>query len=120
MGYQIEDTDKRSSSNSASIGVDKQTHKAGCIELKETTESCWNFELSQSDKMALRANQPVSKQEVWERWAEYVAEEMLKMLGKEKPQHPDSGREWSVTVKYIQHVKSYAPHIDHLVVDLDC
>ena len=119
--WEIKDTDKRSSSNSASKGVDKQTHKAGCTELKETTESCWSCELSQSDKMALRAYQaPSSKQEMWERWAEYVAEEMLKMLGKENPQHPDSGREWSVTVKHIKHVKSYAPHIDHLVVDLDC
>ena len=118
--WEIKDTDKRSSSNSASKGVDKQTHKAGCTELKETTETCWSCELSQSNKMALRANQLVSKQEVCERWAEYVAEEMLKMLGKENPQHPGSGREWSVTVKYIQQVKSYAPHINHLVVDLDC
>ena len=122
--WEIKDTDKCSSSkstNSASKGVDKQTHKAGCTQLKETRENCWSCELSQSDKMALRANQaPSSKQEVWERWAGYVAEEMLKMLEKENPQHPDSGRKWSVTVKHIEHVKSYAPHIDHLVVDLDC
>ena len=27
---------------------------------------------------------------------------------------------WSVIVRHIQHVKSYAPHVDHLVVDLEC
>ncbi|XP_071099251.1 tRNA wybutosine-synthesizing protein 2 homolog [Haliotis cracherodii] len=27
---------------------------------------------------------------------------------------------WTVTILHIEHVKSYAPHIDHLVLDLDC
>jgi len=28
--------------------------------------------------------------------------------------------EWVCRVDHIEHVKSYAPHIDHIVVDIEC
>jgi len=28
--------------------------------------------------------------------------------------------DWSVSVLHIEHVKSYAPHVDHIVADIDC
>jgi len=28
--------------------------------------------------------------------------------------------DWSVSLRHIEHVKSYAPHIDHVVADIEC
>ena len=28
--------------------------------------------------------------------------------------------DWCVSVRHIEHVKSYAPHVDHVVADIDC
>ncbi len=27
---------------------------------------------------------------------------------------------WSVSVEHIEHVKSYAPHVYHVVIDIEC
>lgn len=57
-----------------------------------------------------------SKKSVWSRWANEAAVEVLSLL---QESHPTACR-WSVTVVLVTHVKSYAPHIDHVVVDLEC
>jgi len=28
--------------------------------------------------------------------------------------------DWSVSLRHIEHVKSYAPHVDHVVADIEC
>ncbi len=55
---------------------------------------------------------------VWCRWGVYVAERLRELLAKENPL--PSGQEWAVDVKHVEHVKSYAPHVDHLVADIEC
>lgn len=51
----------------------------------------------------------------WNQWAlDKVA--VIKMMLMECH---DAG-EWLCHVDHIEHVKSYAPHIDHVVVDLEC
>ncbi|XP_078067756.1 tRNA wybutosine-synthesizing protein 2 homolog [Mustelus asterias] len=50
----------------------------------------------------------------WQTWAESVAlriKNLLETLHK-KP--------WRTNILHIEHVKSYAPHIDHVVLDLEC
>ena len=47
-------------------------------------------------------------------WIGYVLKEVLTFL-----QRGDSSR-WSVEARHVEHVKSYAPHIHHLVLDLEC
>lgn len=76
-------------------------------------------ELSPSP-LSLSTKAPVcaSKQEAWKEWAQGVACEIGRRLRRENPL--ESGRDWQVTVGHIEHVKSYAPHVDHLVVDLEC
>ena len=57
-----------------------------------------------------------SKKSVWARWANDTAAEVLSLL---QESHL-TACPWSVTVALVTHVKSYAPHIDHVVVDLEC
>ncbi|XP_072482009.1 tRNA wybutosine-synthesizing protein 2 homolog [Notamacropus eugenii] len=50
----------------------------------------------------------------WRRWAEAAAariEALLLQL---------HGKPWETRILHVQPVKSYAPHVDHIVLDLDC
>ena len=50
----------------------------------------------------------------WREWADGMRETLKRHLS-------DMQRsDWSVSLLHIQHVKSYAPHIDHIVVDVQC
>ena len=51
----------------------------------------------------------------WMDWAKYVAQSLLQHL---KKSHDNNN--WNVQIRHIEHVKSYAPHIDHVVVDVEC
>ena len=53
----------------------------------------------------------------WVFWVDYVKLRISSLLTRN---NPVPGCAWVVTVKHIEHVKSYAPHIDHLVADLEC
>ncbi|NWV06780.1 TYW2 protein, partial [Ptilonorhynchus violaceus] len=50
----------------------------------------------------------------WQRWAEATATRIRELLAELH------GRPWSTSVLHIEAVKSYAPHVQHLVLDLEC
>ncbi|XP_063242592.1 tRNA wybutosine-synthesizing protein 2 homolog [Bacillus rossius redtenbacheri] len=50
----------------------------------------------------------------WRRWALHAAHSVCEMLPREEAPC------WRVVVDGLHHVKSYAPHVDHLVLDLRC
>ncbi|XP_067853035.1 tRNA wybutosine-synthesizing protein 2 homolog [Heptranchias perlo] len=50
----------------------------------------------------------------WQTWAESVALRIRNLL---ETLHK---RPWWTNILHIEHVKSYAPHIDHVVLDLEC
>ncbi|XP_051878414.1 tRNA wybutosine-synthesizing protein 2 homolog isoform X2 [Pristis pectinata] len=50
----------------------------------------------------------------WQPWAESVALRIRNIL---EAHHK---RPWSTNILHIEYVKSYAPHIDHVVLDLEC
>ncbi len=52
------------------------------------------------------------------RWGAYVAGRMCDLLTRENPL--PCGQQWVVEVRHVERVKSYAPHIDHLVADIEC
>ena len=66
------------------------------------------------------------KVEAWERWAEHVATSIRQLLGERNPavglggEEGGSRRGWEVCVRHLERVKSYAPHVDHLVADVEC
>ena len=51
----------------------------------------------------------------WCDWARNVAGQIKSILEK-----MHVGKEWKVDVVHVEHVKSYAPHVDHLVADVEC
>lgn len=51
---------------------------------------------------------------VWLKWAKNVCSQIEQILFQQQ------NKQWICTVLHVEHVKSYAPHINHLVVDLQC
>lgn len=51
-----------------------------------------------------------------ESWIAYVTRRITMFLQENK----DRAASWSVEVKHVEQVKSYAPHISHVVLDLEC
>lgn len=55
------------------------------------------------------------------RWINSVVEQVLSFLQLQNSKLEDESiASWSVEVRHVEHVKSYAPHISHLVLDLEC
>uniref|UniRef100_A0A8C0VU13 TRM5/TYW2-like N-terminal domain-containing protein n=1 Tax=Cyanistes caeruleus TaxID=156563 RepID=A0A8C0VU13_CYACU len=50
----------------------------------------------------------------WQRWAEATATRIQGLLAELH------GRPWCTSVLHVEPVKSYAPHVHHLVLDLEC
>ncbi|NXO17893.1 TYW2 protein, partial [Oriolus oriolus] len=50
----------------------------------------------------------------WQRWAEATAARIQGLLAELH------GRPWRTSVLHVEAVKSYAPHVHHLVLDLEC
>ena len=53
-----------------------------------------------------------------EEWAAYARDTSMQMENLLQVAHSSS--RWTASVLHIEHVKSYAPHIDHIVVDIQC
>jgi len=50
----------------------------------------------------------------WKTWAKYAMNKIEELLLQTKQ------REWNVSIRHLEHVKSYAPRVDHVVLDLEC
>lgn len=50
-------------------------------------------------------------------WISYVISEVSTML---QQSEMSTSQTWLVEARHVEHVKSYAPHISHLVLDLEC
>lgn len=50
----------------------------------------------------------------WHRWAESAETRIATLL------QQVHGKPWKTQILHIQPVKSYAPHVDHIVLDLEC
>ncbi|XP_069049896.1 tRNA wybutosine-synthesizing protein 2 homolog [Lepisosteus oculatus] len=50
----------------------------------------------------------------WREWAEDASRRIAGLL------LDAHGQPWRTRVLHVEHVKSYAPHVDHLVLDLEC
>lgn len=51
----------------------------------------------------------------WKEWAESAVTTINEILHKVK-----DASKWNVNMLHLEHVKSYAPHVDHVVLDLEC
>ncbi|XP_062613144.1 tRNA wybutosine-synthesizing protein 2 homolog [Saccostrea cucullata] len=53
--------------------------------------------------------------EKWKDWSEGISKSIKSIL-----ETIHSPKQWRTIILHIEHVKSYAPHVDHLVLDLEC
>ena len=58
----------------------------------------------------------LGKRHCWKNWGEQVCKDITDLL--QAGSHDHGG--WITRVAHIEHVKNYAPHIDHIVVDIEC
>lgn len=81
------------------------------VEPQETTTNKWENGDSRDSrrKMLLAATKPE-----WQRWAQHAETRIAGFL---QQLH---GKLWRTRILHIQPVKSYAPHVDHIVLDLEC
>ncbi|XP_041845952.1 tRNA wybutosine-synthesizing protein 2 homolog [Melanotaenia boesemani] len=52
--------------------------------------------------------------EAWQAWANETANHIVSLL------RDLTGALWVTNIQHIEHVKSYAPHVHHVVLDLEC
>lgn len=85
----------------------------GCSNSKELTAKNVQTEVPSQTWLKEGKSKKLLKPE-WTEWAFNAGQRMKEILQNQ------TLRDWLVTVVHIEHVKSYAPHIDHLVVDVTC
>lgn len=101
----------RTSCTSSEEGNTRTTSSLSTLCYSEVSDRCDHF-LSEENNMP-SCNKKVKAE--WLDWAKYVAQTLLKHL---KKSHDNQN--WNVKIRHIEHVKSYAPHIDHVVLDVEC
>lgn len=80
------------------------------VAAQDATSDSWQHFERYSHLLSLKRLQCVSVTN----WMGYVVEQVLALLEK------SSSTAWIVQVQHVEHVKSYAPHVSHLVLDLEC
>ncbi|KAF0039901.1 hypothetical protein F2P81_008136 [Scophthalmus maximus] len=61
-----------------------------------------------------RVSGKTADREVWQTWADDTANSITSLL------RDISGTSWKTIILHIERVKSYAPHVHHVVLDLEC
>lgn len=84
-----------SSNNILPSGIDSATAATAKVRMMKFAKTC-------AAKLA------------WRQWSETACKTLRCHLSDMQR------RDWSVSVLHIEYVKSYAPHIDHIVVDVEC
>ncbi|KAM4696589.1 tRNA wybutosine-synthesizing protein 2 homolog [Rhinophrynus dorsalis] len=73
---------------------------------------CFNGKQAEQDKKDVTEDS--GRKMIWRKWAESVGERVCAML------EQDHRKPWRTRILRVEKVKSYAPHVDHVVLDLDC
>ncbi|CAN8003767.1 unnamed protein product [Ixodes hexagonus] len=92
-----------------------------CKALKVCNKPCWlhiheNVDSHPNKTMGIEvhAGAKISKEMRWQMRAAEVCITIRDMLDELR------GEGWAVECAHVEHVKSYAPHVDHIVMDLCC
>lgn len=103
------------------LETDKLAFCLGCKHIlisarsnKFLCESCKQSFGFDGDKLLIENSSVRWKKVEWKVWALHVAHSICSIL------HGIHKVAWKVSVVHLHRVKSYAPHIDHLVLDLQC
>lgn len=67
-----------------------------------------------ADEAVLRVSGKKADKEAWQAWANHAANRIASLL------RDLTSAAWLTNIQHIEHVKSYAPHVHHIVLDLEC
>ncbi|XP_008273943.1 tRNA wybutosine-synthesizing protein 2 homolog isoform X2 [Stegastes partitus] len=67
-----------------------------------------------ADDATHRVSGKKADREVWQAWADDTSNRIASLL------RDITGALWTTNIRHIEHVKSYAPHVHHVVLDLEC
>ena len=117
----------------------ESSYEAGCLALNATSGGCMHIHGSVSSKDTFKSDLSQNSnfnqlhiscnrrlKSEWVNWAIKTAENIKNLLNAVKSCTFDSdidqtwSTSWKTDILHIERVKSYAPHIDHLVLDLKC
>jgi tRNA wybutosine-synthesizing protein 2 len=85
----------------------------GYLHIHGNVDSSPNNTISTEDNKAIQGNKKHLPE--WIKWSEYTCHKLKEIFNQF-----DLKRNWSVSCTHIEHVKSYGPHVDHLVLDVLC
>jgi tRNA wybutosine-synthesizing protein 2 len=88
--------------------ISEQVATCSCNKLENLTDN----ELGDTAK--LKCCDSNVKNSKWYTWAKQTGLEIREML------QSVHGGMWTTQILHIEHVKSYAPYVDHIVLDLKC
>lgn len=54
----------------------------------------------------------------WRKWSVETAKTFAEIFREIRNENPSFKSEWKLELIHLQHVKSFAPHVDHLVLDI--
>lgn len=69
---------------------------------------------SANDNAAQSLSRKTADRQVWQAWADDTVNQITSLL-KEV-----TSSQWITSIQHIEHIKSYAPHVNHIVLDLEC
>lgn len=96
---------------------DKNLVRNMCLNNEATALNC-STEKNNATCLNCTTKRTLNKNSGRESWKDWSGEVSTKIRGILDRIH--APRQWRVNVLHVEHVKSYAPHVDHVVVDLDC
>ncbi|KAM3613326.1 uncharacterized protein V6R79_024241 [Siganus canaliculatus] len=67
-----------------------------------------------TDDVTPRVSGKTADKEAWQAWAKDTARSIGSLL------QDLTGAQWTTSIQHIERVKSYAPHVHHVVLDLEC
>ncbi|XP_004073142.1 tRNA wybutosine-synthesizing protein 2 homolog [Oryzias latipes] len=67
-----------------------------------------------ADEAVQRVSGKKADKEAWQAWANHAANRIASLL------RDLTSAAWLTNIQHIEHVKSYAPHVHHIVLDLEC
>lgn len=70
--------------------------------------------ISENDDTTHRMSRKTADRKVWQVWASDTANRISSLL------KDVTGAQWITNIQHIEHVKSYAPGVHHVVLDLEC
>ncbi|XP_028315647.1 tRNA wybutosine-synthesizing protein 2 homolog isoform X2 [Gouania willdenowi] len=91
-----------------------------CRLLKRTTGGVLHIHQNVTSQLQARHDVPQglsgkrADRRAWQEWANETAEKIASLL------KDVTGGQWTTNIQHIERVKSYAPHVHHLVLDLEC